>query len=204
MMRRGRNEADSRSRVPHFGNMRVNLVYRQLPTFTRLCALRNLDLQFLSVNQIVAGYPKATRRYLLNRAVSRIAVRINEIAPRIFPALAGLEALNDLCHRLNLIDWNRFAFRSEFHQATQSAKPLRLIVNQLAVLFEDLVTVHTTSMLEFVDRLRVEQVVFPLTPVAVLPTAVEGSSVARAIGEGSLVPQPGFFGNYIQADAANA
>src|SRR6266568_1057269 len=99
MMRRRRNEADSRSRVPHFGNMRVNLVSRQLPTFTRLCALRDLDLQFLSVDQIVAGYPKATRRYLLNRAVSRIAVRINEIAPRIFPALAGVAFAANPIHR---------------------------------------------------------------------------------------------------------
>src|SRR5882762_7569442 len=98
MVRRRRNEPHARSRVPYFSNLRVDLVPRQLPTFAGLGTLCNFYLQFLSVDQVVTGDTKTAGRYLLNRAVARVAVRFEEIACWIFATLTGVTLAADAIH----------------------------------------------------------------------------------------------------------
>src|ERR1700681_14949 len=124
--------------MPHARNLRIDFMAGKLPALAGLCPLRDLYLQFLSVNQIVTGNAESARRHLLDRAVSRIAAWIDEVAARIFAALAGValaaetvhgdgqrlvrlfanrtvghrssfEALDDFCDRLNFIDMDRLA-----------------------------------------------------------------------------------------------
>ena len=72
----------------------------------------------------------------------------------------------------------------QLEQAAQRAEPLRLVVDQLAVLLEDLVVAGAAGVLELVDRLGVEQVVFALAAVLVLAADVERVAVERPVGEG--------------------
>src|SRR5678816_2606744 len=77
----------------------VDLVPRNLTSFARLCALSDLDLDLPCMDQVVAGYTKTTRGYLLYRAVSRIAVLIVRKTVRVFPALACIATTAKSIHR---------------------------------------------------------------------------------------------------------
>ena len=70
VMRRRRDQADARRRVPRLGDPRIHLGARQLAAFAGLRALRHLDLQFLRVDQVLAGDAEAARGDLLDRASS--------------------------------------------------------------------------------------------------------------------------------------
>ena len=74
VMRRRRNQSHAGGRVAHLGNPRVNLAARQLAAFAGLGALRHLDLDFLGIDQVLAGHAKARRSHLFDGAVARIAV----------------------------------------------------------------------------------------------------------------------------------
>ena len=56
--------------MPRFRDDRVDLVPRQLPTFARLGALRDLDLQLFGVHQILGRYAEPRRRDLFDGAVA--------------------------------------------------------------------------------------------------------------------------------------
>ena len=55
MMRRRRDQADTRGRVTGLGNPRIHLSSGKLAAFTGLRALSHLDLEFASLGQIQAG-----------------------------------------------------------------------------------------------------------------------------------------------------
>ena len=139
VMRRRRDQTDSRRRVAHLGDPRIDFSPGQLAALSRLGALRHLDLQLSCLRQIVARHAKAARCHLFDRAIFRIAVGFEHIARRIFAALAGvalaadavhrdgqrfvrffadravghgagLEPLDDLVHRLHFLDRNRLRF----------------------------------------------------------------------------------------------
>src|SRR6185436_20361838 len=126
----------ARRRVADLGDPRVDLVPGQLAAFARLRALRHLDLQVLGVDEIFAGDAEARRGHLLDRALSRVAVRVELVARRILAAFAGVrlgaeavhgdgeglvrlladravghgaggEALDDRLDRLDLVDRHR-------------------------------------------------------------------------------------------------
>ena len=59
VVRRRGNQADTRGRVTGLGHPRVHLGARQLAALTGLGALGHLDLEFLGVDQILAGHTEA-------------------------------------------------------------------------------------------------------------------------------------------------
>ena len=59
VMRRRRNQADTRRRVPRLRDPRIHLVPGQLTALAGLGALRHLDLQFVGVDQILAGHTES-------------------------------------------------------------------------------------------------------------------------------------------------
>src|SRR5436853_4762683 len=96
---RRRNQSHTRGRMPHARNLGINFVTGKLPAFARLGALSDLDLQLSSVHEVIAGHAESSRCYLLDRAITRVAIRIDEVARRIFAALAGIASGSDTIHR---------------------------------------------------------------------------------------------------------
>ena len=64
VVRRRGNQADARRGEAHFGNPGKDFSAGQLAAFARLGALGHLDLQFLGLDQILAGDAKPGRRPL--------------------------------------------------------------------------------------------------------------------------------------------
>ena len=62
VVRRRRDQADARRRVPHLGHPRVHLVARKLAALTGFRALGHLDLDVGAVGQVVAGHTEPRRR----------------------------------------------------------------------------------------------------------------------------------------------
>src|SRR5262245_39274239 len=85
--------------MAHFRNPRVNLAAGKLPPFAGFGPLRHLDLQFLGVDQIVAGDAKPARGDLLDGAVLRVAPLVRpDVALGIFTALARIALAADAIH----------------------------------------------------------------------------------------------------------
>ena len=70
VMRRRRDQADSRSRMASLGNPRVDFVAGQLSAFTRFGPLRHFDLELVGLYQVEAGDTKSSRSNLLDSAVA--------------------------------------------------------------------------------------------------------------------------------------
>ncbi|GAC1615572.1 MAG: hypothetical protein NVS9B12_15760 [Vulcanimicrobiaceae bacterium] len=70
VMRRRRNQPDAGSRVTHARNLRIDLVAGQLTTFAGLGSLRDFDLQFLSVDEVMTRHAKSSGSDLLDGAVA--------------------------------------------------------------------------------------------------------------------------------------
>src|SRR5262249_23107230 len=98
VVRRRGDQADTRRRVAHLGDPRVDLVARQLAALARLGPLRDFDLQLARVDQVHAGHAEAARRHLLDGAVLRVAVGLRLVAGRVFAALAGVALAADAVH----------------------------------------------------------------------------------------------------------
>ena len=75
MMRRRRDELHAGRRITELRDVLVHFVARQLAAFTRLRALRHLDLQFPCIDQVMRRHAEARRGHLLDVAVLGIAVR---------------------------------------------------------------------------------------------------------------------------------
>ena len=90
VMRRRRNQSYSGDRVADPGNHVVHFMARQLSAFSRLCTLRDLDLQIVRINHVVGGNAEAGRGHLLNRAAAQIAVGVGNVAGFILSAFSGV------------------------------------------------------------------------------------------------------------------
>ena len=90
MMRRRRNESHPGSGMPDLGDVFTHLVARKLPAFARLGPLRDLDLQFIGIGQIVAVDTEASGSHLLDLASARIAVGIGNITDDVLAAFPGI------------------------------------------------------------------------------------------------------------------
>ena len=75
VVRRRRNQADARRRVPRLRDPRIDLVTRELAALARLGALGHLDLQLVGVDEVLARHAESAGRDLLDRAALRVAVR---------------------------------------------------------------------------------------------------------------------------------
>ena len=80
VVRRRRNQPDVRRREPRLRNPRVDLRPRKLAALSRLGALRHLDLQIVGVDEVLARDAEPRRRDLLDRAATRVAVRVGHVA----------------------------------------------------------------------------------------------------------------------------
>ena len=76
VVRRRRDQADARRRVPGLRDPRVHLVPGQLAALARLGALRHLDLQVVGVDQVLAGHAEAAAGHLLDRGAAQVAVGV--------------------------------------------------------------------------------------------------------------------------------
>src|SRR5690242_9418004 len=89
----------------------------KLSAFARLRPLRHLDLQFVGVNQVVAGDSEARGGDLFDRAAAPVAVGIAHKARRILAALTGVALAADAVHRDGEVLVRLLADRSERHRA---------------------------------------------------------------------------------------
>src|SRR4030095_14627591 len=85
----------------------------------------------------------------------------------------------------------------------QGTKTTRLVVHQLAVLFEGLIVVRANSILELVNRFRAEQVKLAFASPLVFATVAECLLMHLRIGETLLMSQLHFLSNHIEANAAD-
>ena len=91
MMRRWRDQADTRSRVAGLGDPRIHLGSGKLATFTGLRTLSHLDLEFAGLGQIQAGDAEPARGDLLDRAVLRITLFVSPgVTGGVFTAFTGV------------------------------------------------------------------------------------------------------------------
>src|SRR5262245_54338618 len=70
MVRRRRNQTHAWSRVTHLGDPWIDFSARQLATFSRLCTLGHLDLQFPRLRQVITRHAKSPRSNLLDCAIA--------------------------------------------------------------------------------------------------------------------------------------
>ena len=62
----------------------------KLPAFAGLGSLRDFDLQFVGVHQIIGGDAEAPGGHLFDRAAAPVAIGIALEARFVLPALAGI------------------------------------------------------------------------------------------------------------------
>src|SRR5436190_17617904 len=98
-MRRWRDQSNTRNRVTHTSDRLVDLVTGQLTALAGLCSLRYLDLQLVSIDEVVSCYAKTSGGDLLHRTPLRITVRKRDEASFVFAALAGVRSAADPVHR---------------------------------------------------------------------------------------------------------
>ena len=119
---------------------------------------------------------------------------------------AGGEPLDDLGDRLDLLDRHRRADTIfELHQATQRSDPLALVIDQSGVFLEDRVLAGAGGVLQFEDRIRIEQVVLAFAAPLVLPADLE-FAVRALVGPvqiGQLMAVGDVGGDVIEVDTAD-
>ncbi len=116
---------------------------------------------------------------------------------------AGLEALHQAFDRLHFIDRHRVA-ALEVQQTAQRAQLLRLVVDQLRVRPVSLVAAGTHRLLQAVDRLGIEQVIFAVGAPLILSAGRQHLVVGIALAKGRVMAQQHFPGNRLDVDATNA
>jgi hypothetical protein len=85
----------------------------------------------------------------------------------------GLEALDDFLDRLHFLNRQRLLGILEIQQPAQRAKILRLVVDQLGVFAVNFFAAEPAGRLQFVNRLRIEQMMFAAVAPLILAAGVE-------------------------------
>ena len=207
MVRRRRDQPDARRGVPGLGDPRVDLAAGQLAALTGLGPLRDLDLQVVRADQVLAGHAEPAGGDLLDRRAAGVAVGVRGVAVGVLAALAGVapatepvhgdgqrlvhllgdravgdgaggEPLDDRLDRLDLVDRHRRAQAlPEAEQPAQRHQPVRLLVDLAGVVLEDVVAALPGGVLQLEHRLRVEQVQLALAPPLVLAADLQRAVV---------------------------
>src|SRR5690606_37577762 len=183
VVRRRRDQADTRGRVPGGADRLVDLVAGKLAAFAGLRALGHLDLDVVGVDQVLCRDAEAPRGDLLDRRAHRVAVGERLEALRVFAAFAGVrlaadavhrqrqrrvrlprdravahrpggEALDDFRGRLDLFERYGLVGLLELHQAADRQQPFRLLVDRAGELFVVLEVVAAHRVLEVGNGLR--------------------------------------------------
>ena len=232
VMRRGRDESDTRGGVTHLGDPRIHLTAGQLTAFTGLRALRHLDLHFLRVDQVVTGDAEAAGGHLLDGGILGIAVGERDVTFGILAAFTGvglaadavhrdrerlvrllrdravahrtrLETAHDRIHRLHLLDGDGVR-RLEVEQSTERGPVLELFVDLLGVILEGVVVAPANRLLELVNGLGIEQVILALATPLVLAAHVERPALRGTIRERAAMTALHFAGDLLHPDALDA
>src|ERR1035441_10311405 len=231
MVRGRRDQPNPGSGVADLGDPGIDLLSGQLPAFAGLGALSHLDLEFFGIDQIEAGDAEPAGRDLLDGAVLRVAVRHRHVALRVFAAFTGvalaanavhgdgerlvrfltdgavahgarLEALQDALDRFHLFDGDGLDLL-EVQQAPQRAPVPVLLIDQRGVFLESLLAAGAHRRLQFVDGLRIKQVVLPVVAPLVLAAGVKQMAVDGTVRKSVLVPLEDFLGNDLDPHAGN-
>jgi hypothetical protein len=230
VVRRRGDEPDARRRVPGLGDVRVHLRPGQLPALAGLGALGHLDLDVVGVHEVLARHAEASGGDLLDgaaalgvvqalgvlAALSGVAAPAEAVhrdgerlvglgADRAERHRAGVEALHDLAHRLDLVDRHRRADALlQPEQAPQGAGALGQRVDGRGVLLEDVVLLRAGRVLQLEHRLRVEQVHLALAAPLVLPAGLEPAvgPLGGVLRVGPAVARRDLRGDDLEADAA--
>src|SRR5258708_35045946 len=136
VMRRRRDQADTRRRQTHACDIRVDLVAGELTALAGLRALRHLDLQLVGVRQVGGGDTETARCDLLDLRTPVVAVALGILA-----AFAGVRAPADAVHRARERLVRLARDRTERHSAGREAlhdlrRRLDLVERDAAVLGE--------------------------------------------------------------------
>ena len=224
VVRRRRDQADSRCRVPDFGDPRVDLVAGELATLTGFGALRHLDLDVSGVDEVLCGDPESAGCDLLDRGTHRVAVLERHVAARFFAALTGVrlgaeavhgdgeirvrlprdraerhgpggESFHDLGGWFNLVKRDGLDECVELEQAAQVLELAGLIVDQPGVLLEEGVVAGTYGVLQGGDGFRGPYMFLAADAERVVATDVEVGCLVRLPSEGRSVTADRLFGD---------
>ena len=99
VVRRRRDQAHPRRRMPQLRDQLGHLDPRQLPALAGLRALSDLDLQLLAVVQVVGRHPEPPARHLLDLGARVVPVRLRLIVRRVLAPLARVRLRPDPVHR---------------------------------------------------------------------------------------------------------
>ena len=124
VVRRRADQADTRSRMTHRGDLLVDLPARKLAALTGLGALRHLDLDLIGVGEVVDGHPETPRSDLLDRRAHRVhrAIRKGQVPLRVLTTLTGVGFAAELVHGDRQSRMRLHGDRTEAHRACR--KPL--------------------------------------------------------------------------------
>ena len=131
VVRRRRDEADSRRRQPNARDVAVDLVPGQLAALAGLRALRHLDLELVRVRQVVDRDAETPRCDLLDRRAAKVAVVVRGEAHRVLASLARIGATTDPVHRDREVLVSLARDRPERHRA--GGEPLHDLARRLDV-----------------------------------------------------------------------
>ena len=233
VMRRRRNQPHARGRMPHPGNVLVHLMARQLSAFTRLRALRHLDLDVVGIDQVFRRHAKPARGHLLNGRTFTVAVRQLHVAIGFLAALAGVrpaadavhrhrqgrmrlaadraeahraggEPLDDLLRRLNLVERNRRRRQAELHQPANGQQPLVLLVDVAGEITIPVLRVAAHGVLQVADAFRRPGMVLAAQAEGVVAAHIQHFRVNRIAAIGLRMPLHRLGGNLGHAGAFDA
>src|SRR5438552_3007485 len=122
------------------------------------------------------------------------------LADRAIAHCAGLEPLHDTLDRFHFVEWDRL-YLFEIEQAAERTPVALLLVDQGRVFLEHMVTSGADGALQFVNRLRVEQVILAAIAPLILATRVEQVPIDWPLGKSALMPVEGFLRDGFDTDA---
>ena len=222
-MRRRRDEGDACRSMTGLGDIRIDFIARQMAAFARFSPLGALDLQFIGVDEVVAGDAETGRCDLFD-AVVRFRIETG----RVFAAFAGIahaaqavhgrsdtfmgflaegavthgtraEALDDGIDRFDFFDRDAAAGRIFKVQEVAQAEN-GLTVDMVGVFFIRCVVAGLDGFLQELDRFRVDDV--RLAALVVLVEVAPFQFISRAVR--FLVAQGIFLGDFSDAQAFDA
>ncbi|CAB4626794.1 unannotated protein [freshwater metagenome] len=181
----------------------VHLVARQLAAFTRLGSLGHLDLNVISVDQVLTRDTKSTRSHLLDRRTLAVSAGQGLVTLRVFSTFTGVglsteavhgdrksfvsflrngsvrhrargKTLHNVRNRLDFINRDGWSITgAQVKESTQRHQTLRLVINLVRVFLEDVITTRTRGVLKAENSFWIKKVRFTLATPLILATDVE-------------------------------
>src|SRR5262249_54514250 len=121
VMRRRRNQTDTRNRMAKTRDDVVDLMPGELAAFARFRALCHLDLKLVSVDQVIRRYSETRGGNLFDGTSPQITIGIGLEALFVFAAFASVRLTSDAVHgdRESLVRF--LADRTERHGSGREA-----------------------------------------------------------------------------------